>query len=291
MEVKILGSGGSEGIPAFLCRCRVCAEARRRGGPEIRQNAGAVVTLASGLLILLDMPPQFKTAWDRSGLDQERLAGILITHRHADHALGMKYLIDATPKNGVFEARPVTAYMPADVLENRLRGLDPANDYPPEGRQGPFVAFCPIEAYQPLTLGGCRVTPLETNHLKGGGAAGQSFGYLLEDSDGARMAYMVDAQPDLPTRTVEALLSKRLDCLIWECTFEKLDKPIGHTDIAGLIGIGRRFSPRKLVATHISHQTLGHRELTEALAPEGILVAHDGMRIRVRPRGSRRHPT
>ena len=84
-------------------------------------------------------------------------------------------------------------------------------------------------------------------------------------------------------RTAEALLSQRLDCLIWECTFAKLDKTVGHTDIAGLIGVGRRFSPRKLVATHISHQTLGHRELEEALAPEGILVAHDGMRIKVTP--------
>jgi ribonuclease BN (tRNA processing enzyme) len=154
------------------------------------------------------------------------------------------------------------------------------------------VAYCPIEAYRPLTLGGCRVTPLETNHLKPQGSdGGESFGYLFEDADGTRMAYLVDAQADLPEATAEALLSKRLDCLIWECTFAKLDKPIGHTDIAGLIGVGRRFSPRKLVATHISHQTLGHRELTEALAPEGILVAHDGMRIRVRPRGSRRHPT
>jgi ribonuclease BN (tRNA processing enzyme) len=73
-----------------------------------------------------------------------------------------------------------------------------------------------------------------------------------------------------------------LDCLIFECTFERLVPPIGHTDIRSLIRIGQRFSPRSLIATHISHQNLGHRELVDALAGEGIRVAYDGMRFKVR---------
>jgi phosphoribosyl 1,2-cyclic phosphate phosphodiesterase len=288
MEVRILGSGGSEGIPAFLCRCPVCAGARRRRGREIRQNACAHVTLASGQGILLDMPPQFKMAWDRSRLDDEKLAAILITHRHQDHTLGIKYLLDAVPKNGFRQARAITAYLPADVLTGRLRGMDRENGYPLEGRQGPFVAFTPIEAYRPITLGACRVTSLETNHLQPQGAGNdegsETFGYLFEDADGTRMAYMVDAQADLPPRTDEILSAARLDCLIYECTFERLDPPIGHTDIPGLIQIGQRFSPRALIATHISHQNLGHRELVDALAGQGIRVSYDGMRFKVRPR-------
>lgn len=289
MEIRILGSGGSEGIPAFLCRCQVCAEARLRGGREIRQNACVHVTLASGKGILLDMPPQFKMAWDRSRLDDEKLAAILITHRHQDHTFGLKYLIDAVPKNGFRQARAITAYLPTDVLNGRLRGMDPENEYPPEGRQGPFVAFAPVAAYREITLGGCRMTPLETNHLQphGNGSGNETFGYLFEDSDGTRMAYMVDAQPDLPARTVEILSAKRLDCLIFECTFERLGSFIGHTDIPSLIRIGRRFSPRSLIATHISHQNLGHRELVKTLSGEKIRVAYDGMRFKVRRRPGR----
>jgi phosphoribosyl 1,2-cyclic phosphate phosphodiesterase len=293
MDVRILGSGGSEGIPAFLCRCQVCAEARRRRGREIRQNACIHVTLASGQGILLDMPPQFKMAWDRSRLDDEKLAAILITHRHQDHTLGLKYLIDAVPKNGFRQARAITAYLPAEVLTGRLRGMDPENEYPPEGRRGPFVEFIPVEAYRTITLGSCRVTPLETNHLRPHGdenGGSETFGYLFEDADGTRMAYMVDAQPDLPARTVEILSGARLDCLIFECTFERPGTP-GHTDIRSLIRIGRRFSPRALIATHISHQNLGHRELVNTLAAEGIRVAYDGMRIRVRPRRDRARQT
>jgi phosphoribosyl 1,2-cyclic phosphate phosphodiesterase len=290
MEVRILGSGGSEGIPAFLCQCRVCAEARLRGGREIRQNACAYVTLASGFGILLDMPPQFKMAWDRYRIDQEKLAAILITHRHADHTLGLKYLIDAVPENGFRQARTMTVYLPADVLTGRIRQMDPKNDYPPEGRRGPFVKFRPVEAYRTITLGSCRVTPLETNHQTphgdGNGRNCETFGYLFEDSDGTRMAYMVDAQPDLPARTVEILSERRLDCLVFECTFERPGTP-GHTDIRSLIQIGRRFSPRTLIATHISHQNLGHRELVDTLAGEKIRVAYDRMRIKVRPRPGR----
>lgn len=291
MEVRILGSGGSEGIPAFLCKCRICAEARRRGGREIRQNACAHVTLASGLGILLDMPPQFKMTWDRYRLDQEKLAAILITHRHEDHTLGLKYLIDAVPENGFRQAWAMKAYLPPDVLTGHLQRMDPKNDYPPKGRQGPFVEFLPVEAYRTITIGSCRVTPLETNHLKlhgdGNKDGCETFGYLFEDSDGTRMAYMADAQIDLPDRTAEALSEARLDCLIFECTFKRLDPPIGHTDIQGLIRIGQRFSSRALIATHISHQNLGHRDLVNVLAGEGIRVAYDGMRIRVRTRRGR----
>jgi phosphoribosyl 1,2-cyclic phosphate phosphodiesterase len=291
MEVRILGSGGSEGIPAFLCKCRVCAEARRLRGREIRQNACAHVTLASGLGILLDMPPQFKMAWDRYRLNEEKLAAILITHRHEDHTLGLKYLIDAVPENGFRHARTMTVYFPADLLTGRLRQLDPKSDYPPEGRRGPFVEFLPVKAYRKITLGSCGVTPLETNHQRqrdeGNDGGCETFGYLFEDSDGTRMAYMVDAQADLPDRTGELLSEARLDCLIFECTFEQLDSPIGHTDIQSLIRIWRRFSPRALIATHISHQNLGYRDLVKVLAGEGIRVAHDGMQIMVRPRRGR----
>ena len=288
MEIRILGSGGSEGIPAFLCQCRICEEARRRGGREIRQNACAHVTLASGLGILLDMPPQFKMAWDHCRLDQEKLAAILITHRHQDHTLGLKYLIDAVPENGFRQARTMTVYLPTDVLTDRIRQLDPKNDYPLGGRRGPFVEFLPVEAYRKIALGSCSVTPLETNHLRlrgdGTGSGWENFGYLFEDSDGTRMAYMLDAQIDLPDRTFEVLSEARLDCLIFECTFKQLNPPVGHTDIQGLIQIGRRFSPRALIATHISHQNLGHHDLVNLLAGEGIRVAYDGMRIKVRPR-------
>jgi phosphoribosyl 1,2-cyclic phosphate phosphodiesterase len=292
MEVRILGSGGSEGIPAFLCRCRVCAEARRLGGREVRQNSCAHVTLASGQGILLDMPPQFKMAWDRSGLDAEKLAAILISHRHQDHTLGLKYLIDAVPRNGIHRAKSVTAYLPADVVTGRLQGLDPENHYPPEGRKGPFVEFRPVAACESLALGGCRVTSLETNHLRpdGRAAGGETLGYLFEDADGARMAYMVDAPPVLPAKTVEFLSAAPLDCLIYECTFEG-PAAAGHTDIKNLVEIRRRFSPRMLVATHISHQNLNHRDLIKALAGERIRVAYDGMKFVVRPRRNRTRQT
>jgi phosphoribosyl 1,2-cyclic phosphate phosphodiesterase len=288
MEVRILGSGGSEGIPAFLCLCRVCQEARRLGGREVRQNASAHVRLASGMGVLIDLPPQFKMAWDRSGLPEDGLAAILVTHRHEDHTLGLKYLVEAGPANGYLQARTMTVYLPVDVLTGRVRQLDPKHDYPPEGLQGPFVTFLPLAAYRPLTLGGCRITPLETNHQRPQGEPGgpETLGFLFEDADGARMAYLIDAQPDLPERTAAILSAARLDCLIFECNFAALDPPVGHVDIPSLVEAKRRFRPRCLVATHISHRNLGHRELTARLAPEGIRAAYDGMKIRVRRSGA-----
>jgi ribonuclease BN (tRNA processing enzyme) len=244
------------------------------------------VTLASGLGILIDLPPQFKMSWDRFGRAEDKLAAILITHRHGDHTLGLKYLVEAGPANGYLQARAMTVYLPAEVLTGQVSQLDPGNDDPPEGHRGPFVTFLPLEAYRTVVMGGCRITPLETNHQRpqGSGNRGpETFGYLFEDADGTKMAYMVDAQPDLPERTVEALCESRLDCLIFECNFERLEPAVGHVDIRSLVGIRKRLAPRSLIATHISHRNLGHRQLSALLASQGIRTAYDGMKITVRP--------
>ena len=218
------------------------------------------------------MPPQFKLAWDAGGFDQDALLGVLITHRHEDHTLGLKYLADAHPRNGVNDAHPIAAWMPKEVEEQWF------------GRSSPSAAISlrPVVAAQPFEIGPFTVTPVETLHLRPddpGDARGQSFGYVIDDSDGTRLAYMVDSPPRFSEETSRILGDRRLDCLVFECTFAQGPPVSQHTDLEGLQAIRRSLDPRIMIATHISHMNKGHRELKKLLAPRRIKVAFDGMQV------------
>jgi phosphoribosyl 1,2-cyclic phosphodiesterase len=121
MRVTILGSGASEGIPAFLCECSVCTHARRVRGKEIRRNSFALVTSASNETLLIDVPAHFKTCWDQGRFQEEALVAVLVTHRHDDHSLGLHYLWDTIPHNPARRERPLPVCMPSDVYELRVR--------------------------------------------------------------------------------------------------------------------------------------------------------------------------
>jgi phosphoribosyl 1,2-cyclic phosphate phosphodiesterase len=283
MTVDFLGTGASEGIPAFLCGCPICETARKRRGREVRGNSSVLVTSRSGQSIVIDMPPQFKSAWDGGGHSHMSLLAVLVTHRHEDHTLGLKFLLEALPGNGYQRAHKLAVFMPRDVITSRVRSLDPEGVYPEDGFVGPVVSISPIEAYREFTVGPFRITPLETDHLKRGDGSylGEAFGYLIEDSDGKRLAYMTDARAMPPERTMRALASGPLDCLVYECTYEEVDPGLGHTSIEGIRAIVGNLNPRAAYATHISHRNLNHRELSKAFRGSPIRVAYDGLAVRV----------
>jgi phosphoribosyl 1,2-cyclic phosphate phosphodiesterase len=81
MRIKFLGTGASEAIPAMFCRCRICENARKVGGKEMRTRAG--------VLINDDLMVDFSTDayWHARnyGLDFTKLKSIIITHGHSDH--------------------------------------------------------------------------------------------------------------------------------------------------------------------------------------------------------------
>ena len=283
MTLAIIGSGASQGIPAFLCNCTGCRRARRVRGREIRQNACALVTSRTGKSLLIDMPPQIKMAWDGLQFDHECLLGVLVTHRHEDHTLGLKYLRDVDPRNGVKDAHPIQLWLPEEVQQSWFpRDSRAAEPLAPSPR-GSAIDVRVVESARAFTLGPFRVTPVETWHLRTaavGDLRGTSFGYLIEDADGKRLAYMVDSPAQLPERTLELLSARRLDCLVFECTFAHGQSPDQHTDLEGLRAVHQCLRPRLMIATHFSHQNVGHRALRRLLSRQGIRAAFDGMRVK-----------
>lgn len=86
MKVEILGSGGATTTPRPGCRCRVCAEARRHGGPPYTRTGPS--TFVHGPNVLFDTPEDARLQLDRAGIDE--IAAVFYSHWHPDHTMGRR---------------------------------------------------------------------------------------------------------------------------------------------------------------------------------------------------------
>src|SRR5207247_11280671 len=87
MELVFLGTGGAETTPKVGCLCRICQEARRKGGRFVRN--GPSVFLA-GASVLFDTPEDADKSVEREEIDESRR--VVYIHWHPDHTGAMSVL-------------------------------------------------------------------------------------------------------------------------------------------------------------------------------------------------------
>ena len=285
MKITLLGTGAAEGVPAFLCNCNTCNVAREKRGKYVRQNCTAYIESISGESILLDMPAQIMMAFDHFHLEDHDLLAVFITHFHSDHTYGMKYLLEAICDNGYQNATTVDLFLPADVYKMLMEMKYPDQPVVYKENANQFYSVNLITDNKEIAVGPFRVLPLETNHInihwKPGKVRVETFGYLINDADDKKFAYLIDAPRQLPEQTYEILAKEDVDCLVFDCTFEKTYFPSGHSDIQGIIDVQQKIKPRRTIASHISHRNLGYEGLKKILEKYSIEVAYDGMIISV----------
>src|SRR2546427_3010990 len=85
MELVFLGTGGAETTPKVGCLCRVCQEARQKGGRFIRNGPSVFLT---GVSVLFDTPEDVDKSLEREGIHEVR--HLVYTHWHPDHTGGQK---------------------------------------------------------------------------------------------------------------------------------------------------------------------------------------------------------
>jgi phosphoribosyl 1,2-cyclic phosphate phosphodiesterase len=118
VRVEILGSGGAATIPRPACRCRVCVEAREKGGRYARTGPS---TFVHGPNIVFDTPEESKLQLERARIDE--IAACFYSHWHPDHTMGRRVW---ETRNGDFRTWPREAkrlkvtdvYLPQQVAED-----------------------------------------------------------------------------------------------------------------------------------------------------------------------------
>ncbi|HTQ11150.1 MAG TPA: hypothetical protein VMI31_13870, partial [Fimbriimonadaceae bacterium] len=95
MKIRLLGTGGADGIPAFYGSNPVCDFARLHGGREIRTRAAALVD--EGLKI--DFGPDTLAQVQREGLDPADWTAVVFTHSDEDHLTASEFQYFLYPFN------------------------------------------------------------------------------------------------------------------------------------------------------------------------------------------------
>ncbi|MDI3475900.1 MAG: phosphoribosyl 1,2-cyclic phosphate phosphodiesterase [Thermococcaceae archaeon] len=245
MLVYFIGTGGSEGIPAHLCTCSSCNQARKFGFAQRRPSTLAVVTENRKTVL-------FDVGTDIRDFLNVPLEAIFLTHWHHDHIYGLYKLR--------WMAMETELYAPegqADALIlNEPKNLKPKT-------------LKPMDRIKIDTL---KITALKLNHQV------ETLGYLIEE-DGKSFALLYDTK-GLPEETLQVLRKKApLRGAVVDATYPPGFNDPYHNNVDEAAEIGLQLAERT-VLSHISHKNLPYLELVEYVRKRWgnkVLVAYDGM--------------
>lgn len=287
LRMTFYGTGAAEGIPSPFCACRVCQNARRQGGREIRRRTMLRISDEICIDLGADSFMQALEYGDFTGLRH-----VLVTHTHEDHLAhmmmnvrGMATERDEEPLHFYFtgEAYKIVDFYrgSSPLIKGKTRQLEE------EG----VVAFHRLEFMQETEIGGFGVLPLRGNHT--GNVGERSANYLIRLPDGRRFYYGLDTGWYLD-ETFAALEGARLDLMISECTYGltpgRGPHPDSHLDAYSCAELIRRLDAQNTLRpgapvylTHINHRTSTGAQLIHFFEgkalPHPVTVAWDGMRI------------
>ena len=83
MKLTFLGTGTSHGIPVIGCHCPVCTSS----DPHDNRYRSSILIEKGDTKVIIDTGCEFRLQALRCGLDS--LDGVLYTHAHADHLMGL----------------------------------------------------------------------------------------------------------------------------------------------------------------------------------------------------------
>lgn len=251
IEVVILGTGTSKGIPEIGCDCRVCTSQDSRD----KRLRSSILVRTMGMQLLIDASPDFRYQALRSNINN--IDALLLTHVHYDHV------------GGIDDLRPfclngdIPVYCRKDVDEDLHRRIDYCfkdNKYP--GVPG-FETHHITD--RPFMVRGVRVVPVSHNH-----GSLPIVGYRI-----GKFAYITDCKT-IEDSEKEKL--KNLDVLILNALRDR--DHFAHLTIDEAVKLIEELKPKRAYLTHFCHEAGCDSDLRKRL-PKGIEPAYDGEIIRI----------
>ena len=251
INVTVLGSGTSKGVPELLCRCETCSSR----DPKDKRLRASVLVETMGVRILIDPSPDFRQQALRH--DIGHIDAVLITHEHYDHVGGID---DLRPY--CFWG-PLDMYCRADVNDALHRRLDycfKAHLYP-----GVPTFRMHTIGNRPFFIKGVKIEPVEVNHGKL-----PIFGYRI-----GKFAYVTDAKTitEEERDKLYGLDTLILNGLRWRDHF-------AHFSVGEALKLIEEVKPRRAYLTHLCHE-VGRHEHFAARLPEGVEPAYDGLHLTI----------
>ncbi|GAB6991977.1 MBL fold metallo-hydrolase [Paenibacillus pini] len=269
MNIRFLGTGAAEGVPAPFCLCEGCKIAREHQGKNVRKRSSILINDE----FLIDIGPDFVSSINNQDISGEKIKIICVTHAHFDHfypenlEIRSKRYVPNPPEQCTLIGNSSVMYK-LNMLgyTNSALHLDKIN----------------IEFYRSIHLGEYLITPIEANHAKEYGAA---CNFLIEHY-GKVLLYASDTGL-YSQRTLDFLSNKNIDILIMECTNVLGETGSSHLNIEMFNEQVNRLNELnafnrgcKFYATHFSHsELLEYKDLKKLMNDHNIEPAFDGLLI------------
>ena len=252
VEVVMLGTGTSHGVPMIGCTCPVCLS----DDPRDKRTRPSIWIRMGDVRILVDTAPELRLQCLANKIDA--VDAVLFTHHHADHVSGLD---DLRRFNWLMKrAMPCygTERTLAAIRRMFLYAFEPAGDSP---HSRPELELHPI-GDAPVRVGGEMIIPIPLLHGPMP-VLGFRFG---------RFAYCTDCS-EIPVESMSRL--RDLDLLVLDA-LRPTPHPT-HLSVDQAVDLARRIGARRTYFTHMAHQ-LKHAE-TNAGLPDGIELGYDGLRF------------
>ena len=252
INVTMLGSGSSGGVPMIGCTCPVCTS----DNPKNKRSRVSLHIETEGKSLLIDSSPDLREQALKH--DIKRLDAVFYTHDHADHTHGLD---DLRSFNYLNDA-PLPVYTnKATVGKLQERFAYAFQEKPPIWFRPCLIPhILPDEPMQEIDIAGVSMTVFEQRHGKSktlGLRIGQ-FGYSID----------TDYLPDTAFAALEGVDIWVVDCLRYResPSHAHLDKTLGWID---------QVKPKIAVLTHMAHD-FDYDILSKELPP-GVVPGYDGM--------------
>ncbi len=282
MKVTVLGSAAAEGIPALFCNCDNCKKAAARGGKDIRTRAQVLVNED----LLIDWPADTYMHKLLNNLDLSKVETLLVTHSHSDHFRPLDFGIRGAVYAHAMSNETLNVYCNAAVK----RAYDVSGDIEKIAPAiGDKIVFHTAEPLKLFNAGKYEICAFRAQHM----ASEQALYYYIRERDTGKALLQVFDTGKVYPETYAFMEKNNLkaDVVLLDCTMLKheIDDNSTHMNLKACIGVTQNLKEKKLLGegarvfvTHFSHNgNMLHEEIESYLAPYGIGVAYDSMKVEV----------
>lgn len=254
VQITFLGTGTSQGIPVIGSHHPVCLSNNFK---DKRLRTSLMIEWENDRYII-DCGPDFRQQMLSNHV--EKIDGILFTHEHTDHIIGLD---DIRPF--YFRQGEIPIYAHPRVLKDlKLRFayiFQDENKYP----GAPSLEVHTLSG-NTFYLGDQSVVPIKVYHGKL-----QVYGFRFGD-----FAYITDAKT-IPTEEINKLRGVKV--LVINAL--RIELHHSHFNLEEALAFIQEVNPKKAYLTHISHLLGFHEEVEESL-PEDVHLAYDNLKIDIK---------
>lgn len=253
MKVTFLGTGTSQGIPVIGSKHPVCLSENLKD----KRLRVSVLVEWDKYSYVVDCGADFRQQMLRSKC--ERVDGILFTHEHADHIMGLDDIRPFFFRQGAIDIFAHKRVMKA--LERTFAYIfETENKYP----GAPSVNEQLIDG-DPFKIGNLEVIPIDGLHN-----TLQVYGFRFD-----RFAYLTDMKT---IRNSEIKKLKNLDVLVVNALRE--EPHLSHFNLEEALQFIDLVKPKRAYLTHISHHLGFHNDVQKKL-PKNVFLAYDNLQITI----------